>query len=380
MPLDSFVRQGQTMLRRGFTTGTCATLGSKACAEMLLTKKLLKNSCVTTPKGIVVEVSLHHCALYDTFALCSVIKDGGDDIDVTHGAEIRTKVSLTPESNIQITGGDGVGIVTKKGLDQPVGAYAINSTPRKMILRELQQLSTEYQYTGGFLVEISVMNGAELAKKTFNPHLGIVGGLSILGTSGIVEPRSLTALVSSIEVEINMHVAEGVTHIILTPGNYGSQFLENRPILQAIPHVEVSNFIGDSLDFLLQHPFQTVLLVGHIGKLVKLAAGIMNTHSRYADGRVEVFAAYTALCGGSSSLIALIMESATCDACLTLLDEHGLVEIVMEKILESAQKHLNRRCNNQFQIGIGMFSHAYGFLGYSQEGKNIVELWEDKND
>lgn len=378
MELQEYVRQGQEFLRCGYTTGTCATLATKACGMMLFSHKKLEKVSVLTPADILVEVEVFSVAIEEKKVSCSVYKDGGDDIDVTHGAEISVTVSLCEEEQINIQGGKGVGIVTKKGLDQAVGEFAINSVPRKQIIAELEKIKEEFAYSGGFLVEISVPKGEELAKKTFNPQLGILGGISILGTSGIVRPRSLTALLKSIEVELKMHKEQGVKELILTPGNYGMAFLEQNTWIQGKKTVQVSNFIGDTIDLCGVYGFETLLLVGHIGKLVKVAGGIMNTHSKVADCRVEIFSAYTALCGGTQGLIEKIMDSATSEACLDLLREENLEKQVLEKICETAQKKLEHRVKEGTSVGFLTFSQKHGLLACSQQGQKIIESWEKK--
>lgn len=378
MALQEYIRQGKELLRCGYTTGSCATLGAKACGIMLLSREVQRKSKIITPKGIPVEVTLEQVCLEGDKASCAVKKDGGDDFDVTHGALIVVTVTLLKEGDILITGGEGVGKVTKKGLDQPVGASAINSVPRQMIVKELEELQQSYQYKGGFHVEISIPNGAVLAEKTFNPYMGIVGGLSILGTTGIVEPKSTTALLSSIEAELKMHQRNGVTDLILTPGQYGSAFLRDYPTLSKVATVQISNFLGDCLDLVAVYGFKRVLLVGHVGKLVKVSAGIMNTHSRYADGRVEIFSAYTALCGGNQPLIQALMDSVSTDACLDLLEEAELLQPVLEKILKSSEKHLKRRAEGYFQIGMLLFSNVRGELGISEEANLILNAWKQK--
>lgn len=378
MPLEEYIRHGQERLRCGYTTGSCATLGAKACGEMLLSKSLRTHARICTPKGIWVEVSLDNITLQDNYAGCSVEKDGGDDVDVTHGANIFVEVCLLSEPVIQITGGVGIGKVTKTGLNQPVGEYAINSVPRQMISNELHKLKEAYSYTGGFLVTISIPNGEALAKHTFNASLGIIGGLSILGTTGIVEPKSAKALLSSIEAELKMHKAQGVKQLILTPGNYGTAFLRewSSPLLESIPQVQISNFLGDSLDLVALHGFEQVLLVGHIGKMVKVAGGIMQTHSLYADGRMEILSAYASLCGGSPQLIAQLMASVSTDACLDLLEDADLLSPVMEHIHLASEKHLQRRAKDHFTIGMLMFSQVRGQLGISPQGLAILKEWE----
>lgn len=374
MALDLFIRQGQQSLRCGYTTGSCATLAAKSSAKTLLSGQTVTHCEIVTPSGVLLDIPVN-CLQFDgTTAEYSLLKDGGDDYDVTHGAEIRVKVTLLPPGEFQLFGGIGVGVITKPGLDQPVGTSAINRVPREMIWKELELLSEEYGYSGGFSVEISVPRGEELAKKTFNPQLGIVGGISILGTTGIVEPKSSAALVDTIDTELNMYRVQGNKEIILTPGYYGTAFLQEYPQLYQRPVVQISNFVGDSIDLMAVHGFSQGLFVGHVGKFVKIAAGIMNTHSHFADGRMEIFTAYAGLCGGSTSLLQQLMEAVTTESCLDLLAEAGLEEAVVSRILSAIQGHIARRAGD-VQVGVVLFRNGNRLLGSSPEGKKILKDW-----
>lgn len=372
---EHYISQGAKRLRCGYTTGSCATLAAKASCEMLFSQAIVNEIAIRTPKGIPVLVHVLNCKLTSQKASCCVKKDAGDDWDVTDGANVYATVSFAKGNEIFLDGGIGVGRVTRKGLDQPVGNAAINSTPRRMILEEVSAVCKKYGYTGGLNVIISVPNGAELAQKTFNPNLGIKGGISILGTSGIVEPQSLQALVASIEIEIKMLGAEGKKKIIITPGNYGEQFIEEKQQLKSMPRVKCSNFIGDTLDFIASNQIEEVLLVGHIGKLVKLAGGIMNTHSRFADCRTELFALNAALCGADSKLVQSIYNCATTDACIELLLKENRLEAVMKEITKEIQHHLTYRAAGAFRVGAVIFSNQYGVLGITDEAQKLIDKW-----
>ena len=208
-----------------------------------------------------------------------------------------------------------------------------------MIAEALEREAENAAYTGGFAVTISVEGGAETAKRTFNPHIGVEGGLSILGTSGIVEPMSQQAILDTIQLEMNQAAlrtknAPGPRRLVLAPGNYGLDYLASAlPQFERFPVVKTSNFIGDTLDMAATAKFEEVLLVGHVGKLCKLAAGVMNTHSHTADGRAEVFCAHAALCGAAHEVCAALMDAATTDACLDILDGAQLRAPVLESIL-----------------------------------------------
>lgn len=375
MAFEYYIRSGQRKLRCGYTTGTCAALAAAGAARLLLTGEAPERMCLMTPKGVLVEVELQSCAMVGDTAQCAVVKDGGDDADVTHGHLIFASVARTA-SGITIDGGVGVGRVTRPGLDQPVGAAAINHVPRQMIAAAVGEICGEIGYGGGLSVVISVPNGEELARRTFNPMLGIEGGISILGTSGIVEPMSLQAIVDTIAVEIHQAAVSGARHLLLTPGNYGLDFLKETALIpENISCVKFSNFVGEALDIAVVEGFQSILLVGHIGKLVKLAGGVMNTHSKWADCRMELFCAHAAVCGGTTALCRNLMEAATTDACIALLDEAGLRESVLESLLAAIQRHLDHRTAGNMQVGAVIFSNEYGLLGQTETAKKIIEQW-----
>ena len=378
---EHYVRSGQKLLRCGYTTGTCAALGAAGAARLLLTGHAPETVALRTPKGIVVEVAPLFCRRTDTGAECAIEKDGGDDVDVTTGLPVIVTVELLPGcTDIRIDGGRGVGRVTKPGLDQPVGAAAINHVPRQMIAEALCREAEAACYTGGFAVTISIQNGEEVARRTFNPHIGVEGGLSVLGTSGIVEPMSQQAILDTIQLEMNQAVLRAGTpkRLILAPGNYGLDYLHDTyPAFAAIPVVKTSNFIGDTLDMAASAGFEQVLLVGHVGKLVKVAGGIMNTHSHTADCRTELFCAHAALCGASRELCAALYAAATTDACLELLDAAGLRAPVLESLLDAIQLHLDRRAGEAFRVGAVLFSNQHGPLGATQTAKELLEQWNN---
>ena len=378
---EHYVRSGQKLLRCGYTTGTCAALGAAGAARLLLTGREPETVALRTPKGIVVEVAPIYCRRTDAGAVCAIRKDGGDDVDVTTGLPVIASVVLEPDApGVRILGGEGVGRVTKPGLDQPVGEAAINHVPRQMIAEALEREAENAAYTGGFAVTISVEGGAETAKRTFNPHIGVEGGLSVLGTSGIVEPMSQQAILDTIQLEMNQAVLRAGTpkRLILAPGNYGLDYLHDTyPAFAAIPVVKTSNFIGDTLDMAASAGFEQVLLVGHVGKLVKVAGGIMNTHSHTADCRTELFCAHAALCGASRELCAALYAAATTDACLELLDAAGLRAPVLESLLDAIQLHLDRRAGEAFRVGAVLFSNQHGPLGATQTAKELLEQWNN---
>ena len=378
---EHYVRSGQKLLRCGYTTGTCAALAAAGAARLLLTGTTPETVALRTPKGIVVEVAPLFCRKTADGAECAIEKDGGDDVDVTTGLPVIAQVALLPDaSGVVISGGEGVGRVTKPGLDQPVGEAAINHVPREMITEALHREAENAAYQGGFSVTISIEGGEEVAKRTFNPHIGVEGGLSVLGTSGIVEPMSQQAILDTIQLEMNQASLRAGTprRLILAPGNYGLDYLhETYPKFAAVPVVKTSNFIGDTLDMAASAKFKEVLLVGHVGKLVKLAGGIMNTHSHTADCRTELFCTHAALCGASREVCTALMDAATTDACLDILDAADLRAPVLESLLRAIQLHLDRRAAGTFRVGAILFSNQHGPLGQTETAAQILNEWKE---
>ena len=371
-PLNHYIQVGRKRLRCGYTTGTCAAAAARAAAELLLTGAAPTVVCVETPSGIPVEVEVEEARLTEAGAECAVRKDGGDDPDITDGILIAAVIRKQEEPEISIDGGEGVGRVTRAGLDQPIGSAAINSVPRSMIREQAAQAALAAHYLGGLAVTISIPEGEKLSEKTFNPRLGIQGGLSVLGTSGIVRPMSEAALIASIHAEMDVKKAEHVGHLLVSPGNYGAEFCRSVLGLELSSSVQCSNYIGDTLDYAACSGFKSLLLVGHIGKLVKCAAGVMNTHSRTADARMETFAAYAALNGADRDTIQRLMESVTTDGAVELLKEKGILEPVMAGITSAAAGHLRRRAGDGIQVETILFSNRFGLLGQSEGAEQLL--------
>ena len=372
---ENYIYSGTKKLRCGYTTGSCATAAAQAAAEMLLTRQSVKNSEIITPKGVRLVLPVHRCELSDEKAICSVIKDSGDDPDITNGIEVCAEVSLT-QNGIEITGGKGVGKVTKAGLDQPVGEYAINSVPRKMITQALDTVAEMHEYHGGLRVIISVPEGEEIAKKTFNPRIGIVGGISIIGTTGIVEPMSNTAIIETIRTEANIRRAEGKKALLLTVGNYSEKHIfENMPQLSE-QCVMCSNFIGDAIDIGITLGFDSILICGHIGKMVKLGSGIMNTHSSYADGRMETLIVCGVLAGVENSVLCRLTDCATTDAALDILYENGSSRAVLDILTNRIDGYLQARAKGSARIGAVIFSYKNDMLLKTEYADEIISQLE----
>ena len=372
--MEQYVYKNHKKLRYGYTTGSCAAAASKAAAAMLLSGKEISYVELHTPKGIDLRLEVLDISREDNAVSCAIQKDGGDDPDVTNGILIYAKVSREPadEAQIIIDGGIGVGRVTKPGLEQPVGAAAINKVPRQMIRENLEAVCEQYHYHGKLSVVISIPSGVELAAKTFNPRLGIVGGISVLGTSGIVEPMSEQALIDTIRVEMRQKLANGMEYLLVVPGNYGIDFLDQYGHgLQLEDAVKCSNFVGEALDAAVEFGAKGVLLVGHIGKFVKLAGGIMNTHSHNADARMELLTVHAALLGAPVELLQKMMECVTTDDALKYLKEADLMEPVMDRIMEKMEFYVNQRAQHQLELGVITFSNVFGILGQT---KNVPDL------
>lgn len=520
--MNEFVFKNQKKLRCGLTTGTCAAACAQAAMLRLLTGKVLSEVMVRLPESrkrvqeSIAGVSFRdeisedreNCGTqHDSDGMSQLqqagsVKDStgsstqlvtlsvypttdggfatrknaGDDPDVTNGTEIRAYVQvcdvasvpygafMSMDGRLYLTGGMGVGRVTKPGLEQAVGQSAINRVPRQMIFDAVQQVLEDFgeeeklrmegiaaedctsslamedrlKHTNGkpdaenigakflsggnekseraenpcYLITISVPAGAELAQRTFNPMLGIEGGISILGTTGIVEPMSEAAIVATIESSIRQVLAmedaavsgtdeaavwprvsashgkqtastdsgrkedgdigRRARRILAVPGNYGQRYVEQQLGLRGVPVVEVSNYIGEAIDLAVSYGATDFLLVGNVGKLVKLAAGIMNTHSRVADGRWEIFAAHLALCGGTRAQVAAMREATTTEEMLTRLEEMGLRVPVMASIMGEIEAHMAHRIRGQMDFGVIVYSERFGRVGETAGAERLL--------
>ena len=370
--MDQYVVKDGKKLRMGYTTGSCAAAAAKAAAWMLLTGKPLEKIRLLTPKGIPLELEVLEGEFSPEMARCAIRKDSGDDPDVTNGTLIFAEVRRKADPGVEIDGGPGVGRVTKKGLDQPVGNAAINSTPRRMIRENLEEVIRLTDWEGGLSVVISAPDGERLATKTFNPRLGIVGGISILGTTGIVEPMSEEALLGTIRAELSQRRACGHEWALLAPGNYGADFIRDGLGVDPAQAVLCSNFIGDAVDMCRELGFRGTLLVGHVGKLVKLAGGMMNTHSKYGDCRMEILAAHAAAAGLDEERTREILGCAACDEAVRILKEAGLCEHAMARVTERAAFHLARR-GGEMETGAILFSKVHGVLGETQNARELLD-------
>lgn len=411
-------------LRKGYTTGTCAQAATKAAVEILFglkSEEEVNPVSVELPRGKRLSLEVEDIqAAYDgksglneaeaqkqkqeqqqkqelknspipLSVSCAVRKDSGDDPDITNGILIYSKVTRSfssgGDAQITVKGGRGVGTVTKPGLDRPVGEAAINSVPRQMITEEVRRVCEEVGYTGEITVEISIPDGEELAKKTFNPRLGVEGGLSILGTSGIVEPMSEQALLDTIYLDMRVKLSDSGNKqktLVVTPGNYGLEFLEKEYGISEEQTVKCSNYIGQTIDMAMELGCKHFLLVGHIGKLVKVSGGIMNTHSKWADCRMELLAAAALAAGIPGEKAREFLACVTVDDAFSGCREEER-RMIMEQVMRRMEKYLSYRVHDEMKIDVMTFSKVYGILGktggaeemlrdYSRDGKEVYEI------
>ena len=367
-------------LRCGYTTGSCATAAAKAAATMLLTGERVATVRIDTPKGVVLELEPLEVELAEQYVSCAIRKDSGDDPDDTNGVLVFAKVEKVAEPGVHIEGGVGVGRVTKPGLACAVGGPAINPTPRRMITAEVGSVMEQAGYSEGLLVTISIPEGVEIAKKTFNPRLGIIGGLSVLGTSGIVEPMSEKALIETMYVEMRAQKARGNKHLLVFFGNYGEDFTRDVMQLDLEGAVTCSNFVGELLDYAVFLGFETLLLIGHSGKLVKLAQGVMNTHSKYTDCRTELFALEAMFHGASIEVGQEIYHCLTTDEVTKILKREQIFEPVMDKVTERIDFYMQHRVHGKIKTAAFMFSNVYGILGKTKAADELIQLHKQKGE
>jgi len=372
---SGYVYKNHKKLRCGYTTGTCAAAATKAAVRMLLTQIPVKEIKINTPKGITLNLEILNTTITNNYVMCAVKKDAGDDADCTNGILVYSKASFEP-SGIIIDGGTGIGRITKPGLEQPEGAAAINSVPRKMIkqaaLEELENAGLE----SGLKIIISVPEGEELAKKTFNPRLGIKGGISILGTSGIIEPMSEKALIDTIYIEMKQKKSQDKDNevLLISPGNYGRNFARETWGIDLEQGLKCSNFIGETLDMAFMLGFKKILFIGHIGKLIKIAAGIMNTHSKIADARMETLCSCAILAGCNIETAYNILKCTTTDEAIPILERQNILNKTMDIMLEKILSNMKNRTENQIEIEVIVFSNQAGTLAMSNKANELIKM------
>ena len=396
MEQDVVVSQGKLM-RRGYTTGSCAAAASKAAAVMLLSGEETDTIKLDTPKGITLTLDVLDILRGPGFARCAIRKDSGDDPDDTNGTLIYATVSslhagipeeelvMQPrtasveqlDDRVEIWGGIGVGKVTKPGLSCKVGGPAINPVPRKMITREVLAAMKQYGCDETLRVVISIPDGPAIAPKTFNPRLGIEGGISVLGTSGIVEPMSDRALIDTMYTEMDSRKANGYKDLLVFFGNYGTDFTRDEMKIDISTAVTCSNFVGELLDYAVLQGFESVLIIGHSGKLIKLAQGVMNTHSKYADCRSEFLALQAMFHGASPAVGKEIYQALTTDEMTKILKREGLFEAVMEEAARKIDFYMQKRVHGKLKTGAILFSNVYGILGETAGAEELLKLHQN---
>ena len=430
--MEEYVIKNQKKLRLGITTGTCSAAAAQAAAMQLLLGVESHAVTLRTPKGMTVSVPVYLLESDSKKASYKVVKDSGDDPDVTNGTDVCMTVEYAQQSTreksnrsagtsgdkkpngsveiggnagsdgiveasiqsskngsqdrsraftsesfpyLTLDGGIGIGRVTKEGLEQAVGQAAINRVPRQMIFDAVADVCEKANVCEPLHITVWMPEGETLAKRTFNPKLGIEGGLSVLGTSGILEPMSEQAIVATIETEIRQLHAVGEEKILVTPGNYGQAYASEYLGLDLAKSVKSSNYIGDTIDLAISYGMKDFLLVGNIGKLVKLAAGIFNTHSKVADGRGEIFAVHAAMAGAGADVVQEIYNCINTDRMLDVVEREGLREAVMQSILAAIEKHVDGRIGDTMRFGVIVFSEKYGYLGQTSDAERELNKW-----
>ncbi|KFE51495.1 cobalt-precorrin-5B (C(1))-methyltransferase [Pseudomonas syringae] len=348
-------------LRSGLTTGSCATATSLAAARLLLAGQANDAVHIVLPKGKQVQMRLEFCRLCADGAEAGTIKDAGDDPDVTHGALVYSRVRLLDIPTVTFIAGPGVGTVTRPGLVLKVGEPAINPVPRRMMIEHLQMLANEMNYGGGFEITVSVEGGEALALKTMNPRLGILGGLSILGTSGIVRPFSCAAYIASIHQGIDVAKTNGYLHIAACTGNASEDTMRRYYQMPDIALIEMGDFIGAVLKHLRKVPVNKLSICGGFGKISKLAAGHMDLHSRHSSIDLPQLARWAADAGADDALQQAIRECNTSQQALAISAALGirLGDVVCQHALDFARSVVPA----QVQVEVFAIDRQGGIVG-----------------
>jgi cobalt-precorrin-5B (C1)-methyltransferase len=353
-------------MRKGITTGTCAAAAAKAAVMAWLGQHVTAVE-VISPQGVILVAPVSESRAVEGGGVAWVIKDAGDDPDITNGVKIVAEVMITNEPGVSIKAGEGVGTVTKPGLAMPVGEPAVNPGPRTMITKAVEDSLPPGK---GAIVTIAVPDGERLAARTLNPILGIVGGLSIIGTTGIVEPMSEEAFKNSLVPQISVVQALGYDKIVFAPGKIGQDIAINRYGLPAATVVQTSNFIGHMLENAVKYGMRRVLLFGHLGKIVKVSAGVFHTHNRMADARLETLAAYMAANGAPQVAIEEVLASTTTEAAMPIIDRYNMTG-VYRILAERASIRAMRYVFGDLTVGTVIVTLKGEILGLDQTAREI---------
>ncbi|MDQ7015783.1 MAG: cobalt-precorrin-5B (C(1))-methyltransferase [Gammaproteobacteria bacterium] len=347
-------------LRSGLTTGCCATACCVAAAELLLAKQTPQRVFVSLPRGQEVSLELDQLYAEGDFVHAATIKDAGDDPDVTHGARVFVRLSLLPEG-IHFAAGEGVGMVTRSGLLLAVGEPAINPVPRKMMTEHLQRLAQQHHYDGGFQVTVGVENGQALALKTMNPRLGILGGLSILGTTGIVRPYSCSAYIASIRQGIDVARSNGQSHLAASTGSSSEAFIRDRYQLPEMALIEMGDFVGALLKHLKKNSVQKISICGGFGKLTKLACGHLDLHSTRSQIDFVQLAKWAQELGAEGELVEKIRSANTSAEVLRWCQATG-IDLGL-KVCQEAHGVARRQLLVETALEIWAVDRLGGFVG-----------------
>lgn len=358
----------KSKLKKGFTTGTCAQAAAKGAGLMLLTQKTLERVEVKTPCGANLFLKLVDQRIEKESAFCAIVKDAGDDPDITNGIKIYAEVKFSLKKGVTIIGGKGVGIITKPGLAVGVGKYAINPVPREMIVKEVSRFLPKDK---GLEVVISVPRGEELAKYTFNPRLGIVGGISIIGTTGIVEPKSTDAYKTSLALQLDVLQAAGHGKAVLVLGYLGERFVKDVLKLDNRSMIKIGDHVGFMLAECEKKKIKEVILVGHIGKLVKIVKGQFDTHSKYGDNRVKTIAHYAKTYGAKKKVIEELLKQTTAEATIDILRKNRLIGVFGE-IAQKVVNTINEFLSNRLTVSCILLSLKGEILGAHPKGSECA--------
>ena len=352
-------------LRSGYTTGACAAAGVKAALTFLTAEKIVNSVEIIALDGTPLKIPIKSVEKISDGVRAEVVKFSGDDPDITNGASIFTTIKKISGDEIIFRAGLGVGHITKAGLQLPVGEPAINPGPRKLI----QNVAAEFNI-GGLEVEISIPAGVELAKKTLNPILGVEGGLSIIGSTGVLRPMSEEAFKNSLVPQIDVAKAAGFDELIFVPGKIGETLAKKIGFPEGAI-IQTSNFIGFMLEAAVERQIKKIILCGHLGKLAKVAAGVFHTHNRVADGRLETLAAYSAAEGLKSSEVQKILDANTTEDAAQIISANHL-ERVYKKIATRASLRAERYVFGKLEVGIILVDYAGNILGFDDVAEKFM--------